>query len=71
MVLPGQTLLLAHTNSILVTKVASRVSVMKVAWLGSTQMLTRAIAPPSSSTTLLHTVGHVIVHAFYYVIGMH
>ena len=27
-------------------KVASRVSVMKVAWLGSTQMLTRAIAPP-------------------------
>ena len=40
MVLLGQTLLFAHTNSILVTKVASRVSVMKVAWLGSSQMLT-------------------------------
>ena len=41
MVLPGQTLLLrvlAHINS----KVASRVSVMKVGWLGSTQTLTRA-----------------------------
>ena len=41
MVLPGQTLLLrvlAHINS----KVASRVSVVKVGWLGSTQMLTRA-----------------------------
>ena len=66
MVLPGQTWLLSHTNSILVTKVASRVSVMKVAWLGCTQMLTRAIA-----IKLLHAVGHVIVHAFYYVIGMH
>ena len=43
MVLPGQTLLLAHTNSILVTKVASRVSVMKVAWLRSTQMLTSLV----------------------------
>ena len=46
MVLPGQTLLLAHTNSILITKVALGVSVMKVARLGNTQMLTRAIAPP-------------------------